>query len=132
MALLRKRNFWQRLFYSRSTIVVLLFLSILIAFAVYTRYKVEREVFLRRVDNEKELADLSKRKDELSAKINYLKEEQGIEAEIRQHFDVAREGEKVVVILDNPNQTDQVAPITETEPKPPTLWQKLLSMFALW
>lgn len=101
MALLRKNNWWQTILHSRLTLVLLGLAVGLLCFAVYGRYVIEREVAERRTDNERELRDLEARKLELEEKVRYLNDDQGVESEIRRHFDVAIEGEDVVILVDN-------------------------------
>lgn len=55
---------------------------------------------VRRVTVEAEATALQARKDALEAEVQYLSDERGIEAEMRRQFDVAKEGEKVVVIVE--------------------------------
>ena len=101
--------------YSRITLAVLLLISLFLMFSVYERYVIEREMAERRRDAEAELTELSARKAELEEKVEYLGNEEGIEAEIRMHFDVAREGEQVVIIVDDAESdtTAQTASIQE-------------------
>jgi hypothetical protein len=58
-----------------------------------------------------DLEALEARVGSLDEKVNYLENERGIEEELRNRFDVAKEGEKVVVILEEkakltPNDTE--------------------------
>lgn len=117
MALLGKKSWWQRAINSRLTLVILLVLSVGLSFAVYDRYTVEREVRERRLDKEKELRVLEERQAVLKEKVEYLENDQGLEAEIRRHFDVAKEGEQVVVLVgERKVETDGSSPLhQETE-----------------
>ena len=89
--------------------MALLFVSFILVFSVYERYVIEREMAERRREAETELTELKKRKAELEAKVEYLGNEEGIEAEIRTHFDVAREGEQVVIIVDDTESETGIA-----------------------
>lgn len=113
MSLLRKRSWWQRLFHSRLMLAFLVVLAGAVSLAVYDRYVVEREVASRRQEKEAELSALLERRAVLEERVNYLKEEQGIESEIRRHFDVAREGERVIVL------TGEMRPASNTAPPAP-------------
>jgi len=53
---------------------------------------------------ENRLVELEKEKKQLMANVAILKTERGIETEIRKNFSVAKEGERVITIVDN-NQT---------------------------
>lgn len=123
MALLRKNNWWHAILYSRFTLVTLGLLIILLAFAVYGRYVIEREVADRRADQEAELKTLEGRQKELQEKVRYLDDEQGVEAEIRRHFDVAIEGEDVVILVENQNNASNTGnPISWKDKKERSWW----------
>lgn len=123
MALLRKNNWWYAILYSRFTLVTLGLLIILLAFAVYGRYVIEREVADRRADQEAELKTLEGRQKELQEKVRYLDDEQGVEAEIRRHFDVAIEGEDVVILVENQNNASNTGnPISWKDKKERSWW----------
>lgn len=83
--------------------------------SVYERYSIERGAAERRLDAERELQALRAQKAELEKKVEYLNADHGIEAEIRQHFDVARAGEQVVIIVDGESQAAAVAAPSESE-----------------
>ncbi len=99
MSLLRKKSWWQLILGSRLTLLILLLAAVGLSFAVYDRYTVEREMMSRRAESERELRALAERKESLKSRVEYLNNEQGMEAEIRRHFDVAKEGEQVVILL---------------------------------
>ncbi len=127
MGLLNKKSWWQRILNSRLTIVVLLVASLTLSFAVYNRYVVEQDVRDRRSDTEEELSELKAHRAELEDRVEYLSNEQGMEAEIRRHFDVSREGEQVVVIMGSAPTSTPAVPI---EPKDSTeaqgFWRSLI------
>lgn len=107
MSLLRKKGWWQALLHSRLTLLVLLILTVMISFAVYDRYVIEREMAERRETKEMQLHTMEEQRDELKDRVEYLKGEQGIESEIRKYFDVALEGEKVVVLIGESESEEQ-------------------------
>lgn len=90
----------RQIVYSKVFIGFLLILSVLIAHSAYERYRVEREMAEKRDQKAEELQKLQERATVLASKISHLENERGIEAELRSRFDVAKEGEQVVVILD--------------------------------
>lgn len=63
----------------------------------------------RRAAVEAEFAALQARHDALETEVQYLADERSLEAEVRKHFDVAREGESVVIIVDEDNESGSVA-----------------------
>lgn len=101
---------------------VVLFLAALIIFmgvAVFGRFGVEREMYARRIAAEEELTKAEARKADLEEEVLYLEGERGIEEEIRKHFDVAREGETVVILTGEevPEEGHNIP-----EPEPPKRW----------
>ena len=98
---------------SRYTQAVLLILFLLAAWSAFTRYQIANEMEGRRVLMENERASLEVQRDVLQGKVDYLSDERGIEAEMRRQFDVAKDGEKVVVIVE-PEVKQEVQPLSAT------------------
>lgn len=88
------------IFTSRITQIILFGLSFLILWNVYERYLIARDVAERRVSLEAEIKKMEERKDSLEEEVKYISSERGVEAEMRRQFDIARDGEQVVIILD--------------------------------
>jgi cell division protein FtsB len=86
--------------HSPVTHLALLCAAVALAWIVYYRYEMAAEMEERRAAAEAEVAALEARKSALEERVIYLKSERGIETEMRRRFDVAREGEQVVVILE--------------------------------
>lgn len=93
-----KQNSYKAYLYSRPVIVVLLVLVALLSRSVYERLGVERDMSDRRARAEAELERLQDRKVQIEDRVEYLEGERGIEEEIRKNFDVAREGEQVIIL----------------------------------
>jgi len=99
----------------------LLFLVLLVGWSAFVRFEIAMEMSDRRVVAEQEAAALQVRKDSLQEQVEYLSNERGIEAEMRRQFDVALEGEQVVVILEDTGP--DIQPVgTTTEPAPEFPW----------
>lgn len=90
--------------YSRPVISVLFFIAIGMSVTVYDRYVVAKEMEGKLEVKRAELGQLKQRAEVLNAKVKYLEDERGIEEELRNRFDVAREGEQVVVLIDPKRQ----------------------------
>lgn len=103
MPLTREKRIWPVILYSKITLVLLFLIVVVLAMSVYERFTIEREMQSRRAAAEAERAQLIERKRELEEKVEYLSADHGIEAEIRKHFDVAQDGEQVIVITENEN-----------------------------
>lgn len=103
--------------YSRPVVFFLGVLIVFLSFSVYERYVVERAMFKRQVETQKQKQELIERKQMLEERVEYLNGERGIEEEIRTHFDVAREGEKVVILVgDDTTLKATTTPIVEEKP----------------
>jgi cell division protein FtsB len=94
--------------YSKPVIFALFFIAIVMSATVYDRYVVAKEMEGKLETKRAELEHLKQRAQTLDAKVKYLEDERGIEEELRNRFDVAREGEQVVVLID-PKKTDMKA-----------------------
>ncbi len=92
-------------FQSRFTQVILLVLSLLIFWSAYDRYLVAKEMSEKRLALEGEMAELEERQINLDKEVKYLSSDRGVEAEMRRQFDIAREGEQVVIIMDDDQAT---------------------------
>jgi hypothetical protein len=68
------------------------------------------------------MTDLKERQETLGAEVKYLSSERGKEAEMRREFDIAREGEQVVIILDDEVATTVKPMSTSTSENRP--WYK--------
>lgn len=101
---------------SRYTQGVLLALTLLVGWSAFTRYQIASEMAERREKMEAEAVSLEERKINLQKQVDYLSNERGIEAEMRRQFDVALEGEQVVVIID-PEEGEAIQPLSSTTPK---------------
>jgi cell division protein FtsB len=103
---------------SRAVWVVLLILATFVLVSTYERYTIARDMSHYRAEAERELESLKMRHSELEAEVKYLSNERGIEAEMRRQFDVARDGEKVVVIVEA-DETKATETATTTPDKRP-------------
>ena len=91
-----------RLLQRRIFLVILLVLVAVAVRGVWGVYKKERESRELRHEAELQLADLKAREASLRADISELKSDRGMEAVLRQEYELAREGEKLIVIVEPP------------------------------
>lgn len=95
----------RRVIYSRYSIGFLLFLALVLGRSVYERFTIEREMAEKLDGRTSELEALKLRAALLETKVEHLKNERGIEDELRSRFDVVKEGERVVILLDDPKES---------------------------
>ncbi len=91
-----KNSFW----YSPLSIIVLFCLLIFSIYKVINLIKIEKETSDKKEKVLDKIDDLEKRKLDLNEEITKMNTEQGIEEAIRDKFNVIKEGEKVLVIVD--------------------------------
>lgn len=89
-----------RLFLRRLGLLALFALVVFAVSGVWGVYRKERESAARRADAETERTDLEKRQDQLSADIERLRTDRGLEETLRQQFGLAERGEQLIVIVD--------------------------------
>ena len=118
-----KRRF-RRLLYSKVTLIILGLIVIWLFFVVGNMYKKERDTRLKRIEQVEVLDELKERETALQEEIDRLSTEKGIEAEIRSKFEVGKEGEKVIIIVNNPEEES----VPETDSKK-GFWQKIFDWF---
>lgn len=112
----------RKLLLLKVALFILLSACVLLAWSVYTRWLVEREMAARRAAVEAEYQALVERHQTLQRDVEYLADERSLEAEVRKHFDVAKEGESVVVITGDDRSVPPSPRATSTEERIPW-WQ---------
>ena len=88
---------------------VLLFLGIVVIgfmYSVYGAFEKERETRSVRDQRAAVLSELHVREAALQGELDRLSTEKGLEAEIRSKFEVAKEGEEVIVIVEAPEDEE--------------------------
>ena len=103
--------------------MLVLLLCGLVAWSVLERWQIEREMAARRAVIEAEYNQLHERFEALKADVEYLRDERSLEAEIRKHFDVAREGESVVILLDEDVAAEEEIVVATTTTNQRPWWQ---------
>lgn len=118
-----KRKF-KKLLYSKPTLIILGVIVVWLSFVVWNMYKKERDTRLKRIEQNEILNRLKDREGSLHEEIERLSTERGIEEEIRSKFEVGKDGEKIIVIVDNPEEKNT----TQNEEKK-SFWQRIFSWF---
>lgn len=97
---------------SRITQAVLAMFAFIMLWNAFERYTMADMMSERRALVEIEAAALQSQKDGLENQVQYLRDERGLEAEMRRQFDIALPGEEVVVILED-EETIVIEPLVE-------------------
>ncbi|NQV88209.1 MAG: hypothetical protein HQ402_01460 [Parcubacteria group bacterium] len=99
----KKRKISQKL-YSGITVIILVFVVVFLARASWDVFQKQKEsegdakIVLERLN------DLQNKEKTLRSQIEWLNTKTGTEEVIRQKFNVAKDGEKIVVIIDSDNK----------------------------
>ena len=105
--------------------MVLVAVLFVIARAAWNVYGKEVESRQREEQAKSQLAALQKRQAALKTDIQRLSTEQGIEQEIRDNFRVAKPGERLVVLMNDPKTVD--AAVSESYVS--GLWKRIRGVF---
>lgn len=95
-----KRPSQNKFLYSPITLVVLFVLVILLAISLMKMVGKSRQTREVRDQYRDEITALEKQQEELASDIDYLSTERGMEEEIRDRFPVVKEGEDLILIID--------------------------------
>jgi len=102
---------------------VILFFALWVGWSAYVRYDIAMVMMDRREQAELRAAALEGQKQALEEKVQYLSSERGIDAEMRRQYDVAREGEQVIVIVEDESKEPKIMPLSvEAEIEDEHMW----------
>ncbi len=100
MALRSRQNIWHKIIFSWITIIVLILIVILLTKGIIGMYGKNSNASIRAQDAQKDLLKIEERERILNKNLSRIKTSKGVEEELRRKFDVAREGEHLLVIVD--------------------------------
>lgn len=119
----QQRRQFKKIFYSKVSFLILIFLVFFMGKATYGIYKKSMISASNYAAVEKSYQNLRNRKDMLESEIDRLQTEKGVEEEIRSRFSVAKPGETVVTIVKGSSTQDNIN-------KPEAgFWSKFWSIF---
>jgi len=113
-----------RYLYSKPSLAVLIILIMLLTKATWNVYGKYKESSKSLALSTRELKDLENKENDLTIKVEALETNRGIEAEIRDKYPVTKEGEYMVVIVDNASGSKN-----QNIQSKESLWQKFLDLF---
>jgi cell division protein FtsL len=123
------RNFQKKGRFSRmmQSKFFLMFLGVIILFFFFSMFsfmnKMEETIRNKKTTEDK-ITELEKSKSKLNSDIAKLKTEEGIEDNIRNKFGLAKEGENMILIIDDKNQTE-----TSKDSESTSFWSILKGWF---
>ncbi len=95
----QKRKMWKKI-YSIPVLILLLVILFFVLKGTWIIFMKSSYSHKQKIAVEAELIALQERKNSIEKKIQRLNTETGVEEEIRSKYDVAKEGEKLIVIVD--------------------------------
>lgn len=128
MEYLKRKQVRKKRLYGSTVRIILIIVLIFLIKPTWNIYKKSRESEenLRRA--EQELKTLEKREEEISKNLESIKSEEGRDEEIRSKLGVAKEGETVVVIVEDKEPAPQPAAVEEAGAFL-RFWSRITSLF---
>ncbi len=109
--------------YHRTTLIILAILVLVTMRSAWIVYQKKRESEEQKSISEHTVRELTVRDKELQSQIERIQTDAGIEAEIRSKFNVAKDKENIVVLLDD------TATTTATSTSKAGFWHSILHFF---
>lgn len=109
--------------YNRVTIGILFVIMLFVTRSTWSVYQKQIQSESLKSLSEKKVLELELRNKEINDKIQALETSQGIEKEIRSKFNVVKENENMVIIIDENKDNDSVSTTTES------FWKRIKNFF---
>ena len=116
---------WQKWVYSKPALLILLILLVLSAKGTWSILGKEKESAANLKRAKAQLAELNSTNSALSQELAGLETTEGVENEIRSKYDVAKNGEQVLVVVDKDSSSASSTEASENK----NWWQKFLNLF---
>ena len=114
----------KQILYSRLAVALLTVVVIFLGAQVWDVFQKERSTAAKKEQQRRELSELEERERLLQEEIERLETRSGLESEIRGKFEVGREGEGLIVVVD-PLEEE----IVSNDFKKRSLWQRVIGWF---
>ncbi len=122
---LREKQQMKRRLYSWPSLILLAFITFFFIRGTYIVFlkKAESADYVKSLSQKSE--DLNKKELDLSANIASLETESGLEKEVKAKYNVAKEGEHVVILVDQNSSATDTTP--EKSPWWKNIWNAIIS-----
>jgi len=94
---------------SKTFLMFLGILIIIFSFSMFSFVNKMEETSKNRKIVEDKITELEKSKEKLNSDINELKTDQGVEENIREKFGLAKDGENMMMVVDDKNKVEEPA-----------------------
>ncbi len=111
--------------YSKPFLMVLVVVIMFLALSTYGAYERKEQARVKREELSARLIELEKRAGELESDISRLEDPRGIEMELRSRYEVGKEGEEVIVLIDDEEMKETA---TKTEEQEEGFWGKIVNV----
>ncbi|MEO5635461.1 MAG: septum formation initiator family protein [Candidatus Paceibacterota bacterium] len=105
----QKKRVWRKIMESKPVLVMLIVLLLVFSWSIIGFIGKLQVTSENKKIAEKKVAELQKQKDEYNAKIEKLKTQNGVEETIRDTYGLAKEGEGLIVVVDDQSAIDAAA-----------------------
>jgi len=102
-----KKNKIKNIVYLYSILAVFVVLIFLLGNATWNMYNGSRVAKMKMAQTASELDSLRDREAHIASSLDYIKTQSGIESELRKRFPVVKDGERVIVIVDDGNEREE-------------------------
>lgn len=113
----------KKILFSRGMLLLLFVLTACMVYGAHNAYKKKEVASARREELAAELAALEHRASELEGDIEELEDSRGIEAELRSRYEVGKEGEEMIVLVE---EKAPPAPKEELVKQEKGFWDRML------
>ena len=124
-----KKKKLRRALYSRPSIALIILVIVFMASATWSWLEKYQESQTNREIAEREYRELKAREEMLTEEVAALKTERGIEEEVRSRFGYVKEGEGVIVVIDDKTNTQNSLTIDKPTGIIGGVWESILSLF---
>ncbi len=116
----KKRKF-KKTIYSKTFLVFMLIPVFFMSFAAFNAYKKEKSVKVEESKLSANLASLETRKNKLENDLEKLNTKRGIEEELRERFELGKEGEQSIVFVEEEKEKKQEKKVEEKK----SFWERV-------
>ena len=124
-----ERKTLKGILYAKPVMLALLLPIGFLSYAAWNAYETARETTERREELTEELAALTSQAAALEEDIAELEDPRGIEAALRQQYDVAKEGEEVIVLIAEAGASEEELIEPQEEAQERSWWDRVRGWF---